>query len=143
MLFTGEYRRSIDEKGRLIVPSSMRELIPGEGTALARGVDGCIDLWPEGEWERQAQDILAQPRSSEARREFIRRVAGKSHTDQIDKQGRITVPQQLRDYAGITADVVIVGVFDHVEIWDPIRYAAIEEKQEETPLEEQLKQLNI
>ena len=143
MLFTGEFRRSIDEKGRLIVPASLRELIPDDEMALSRGVDGCIDLWPKEEWERQARELLAQPRSATQRREFIRQLAGKGHTDQVDKQGRITVPQQLRDFAGIDADVVIVGVFDHAEIWSPERYAAMEAKQEATPLQEQIRELNI
>ena len=143
MLFTGEFRRSIDEKGRLIVPSSLRELIPGDELVLSRGVDQCIDLWPRQEWEAQARELLAQPRSKAEVREFTRRLAGKGHHDRIDKQGRITVPQHLRDFGAIDSDVVIVGMLDHAEIWSPERYAQQEAKQEETPLEEQYGRLNI
>jgi len=143
VLFTGEFRRSIDDKGRLIVPSRLRDLIGDQSVVLTLGVEPCISFWPEQEWTAQARALLAQPQSASETRRVVRQLAGKGHTDQVDKQGRITVPQHLRDKAGIEADVVIVGMLNHAEIWSPERFAEEEAKQEETPLEERFGQLNI
>ena len=143
MLFTGEFRRSIDEKGRLIVPSRLRELIAEDKVVLTQGVEPCISFWPEQEWVSQARALLAQPQSATETRRVVRQLAGKGHTDQVDKQGRITVPQHLREQAGIASDVVIVGMLNHAEIWSPEKYAEEEAKQQETPLEERFGQLNI
>jgi MraZ protein len=143
VLFTGEFPRSIDDKGRLIVPSRLRDLITDDKVVLTQGVEPCIAFWPEEQWSAQARELLAQPQSAAETRRTVRQLAGKGHTDRIDKQGRITVPQHLRDRAGIDSEVVIVGMLNHAEIWSPERYAEEEAKQEETPLEERFGQLNI
>jgi MraZ protein len=141
--FTGEFRRSIDEKGRLIVPSRLRDEIAGDSVILNQGYEPCISLWTNGGWGRFEQNLLAQPQSDPETRRLVRRLGSKGHTDQVDKQGRITVPQHLREYAGIEDDIVIVGLLDHAEIWDPERYAEEEIRQNETTLEEQIARLKI
>lgn len=143
MSFTGEFRRSIDEKGRLIVPSRLRDEIGDDKVTLTVWTEQCISLWSGAGWRRLESNLLAQRQNSTEARRFVRRMATKSHTDQVDKQGRITVPQHLRDYAGIDRDVVIAGSLDHAEIWSPERYAEEEKKQEETPMDVQIQELNI
>jgi MraZ protein len=119
--FTGEYRHSIDTKGRLIVPSAMREPL-GETVYLSRWMENCIALWSEQGWADITDRLRSLPPSQVQARRFLRLMSASAHRDTVDKQGRINVPQKLREIAGITRDAVVIGVLDHAEIWDPDRY---------------------
>ena len=124
MSFIGEFRHSIDAKGRLIVPRAMRDELEGDTAVLVTYLDGCIAMFSKGGFERFQQQLLGLERSREESRALIRTMGAGTHQDDVDKQGRITVPAKLREYAGIDKDVVISGSFDHAEIWNPDRYAA-------------------
>jgi MraZ protein len=118
--FTGEYRHTIDAKGRLIVPSPMRDALGGT-VYLCRWMEECIAMWSEEGWEEITTKLRALPMSQPGSRRFVRWVMSSAHRDEVDKQGRITVPQKLRDIAGITRDATVIGALGHAEIWDPAR----------------------
>lgn len=141
MFFTGEFRHSIDAKGRLIVPSKVRDALDNGRVMLTVGEELCISLWSGDGLERLSRSLLEQDRTEEEVRRAIRQMAGKGHVDTVDKQGRITIPQHLRHYAGIDKDVVIVGMLDHAEIWSPERYAEEELRQAERPMADRIKDL--
>ena len=113
-MFYGEYRHTIDAKGRLFIPSKLREKL-GEEFMLSRGFDKCVCIYPMDEWERFTQklDDLPVAKERHVRRYFY---AG-AYEGSADAQGRITVSQLYRDFAGLAKDVVIVGNRTHLELW--------------------------
>jgi MraZ protein len=121
--FTGTFRHTIDTKGRLIVPSRLRDQLEKDLVVLTVWPDGCISMWSGQGWETLQSKLLAQRQSSPQARAAVRQIASMAHTDQVDRQGRITVPQNLREHAGITRDVVVTGALDHGEIWSPEKWA--------------------
>lgn len=122
MDFTGEFRHSIDAKGRLIVPSSLREPL-GRPVRLSRWLDNCIAVWSEEGWDRIVGQLQEQARSNPKTRRFVRQFTSSTSPEEIDKQGRVSVSQKLRDLAGIDKNTVVIGALDHVELWDPERWA--------------------
>ena len=119
MSFTGEFRHTIDAKGRLIVPSRMRDELDGDVAVLVTYLDGCIAMFSKEGFQRFEQQLMGLERSREESRALIRTMGSGTHDDEVDKQGRITVPAKLREYAGIEKEVVIIGAFDHAELWNP------------------------
>ena len=115
--FCGEYKCSADAKGRLLIPSKLRELFPeGECMILVRSLDRCINLYTEERWRSFEEKIFALP-ETEAR--DVRRFFYASMQDvEPDGQGRVLIPAGLREYAGIEKTVVVLGCGDHAEIWD-------------------------
>lgn len=124
MSFTGEFRHTLDAKGRLIVPSRMRDELTGGVVHLTRWMDSCVAIWSEAGWQEIEAKLAAQPMSDENARRFVRMVFASHHEDEVDKQGRITVPQHLRELADITRDVVVTGAGTHGEVWSPERWEA-------------------
>jgi MraZ protein len=121
--FTGEFRHTLDAKGRLIVPVRMRDELAGGVVHLTRWLDGCIAMWSSEGWARMEGKLAEQPvASSPTARAFVRLVSGSHHEDEIDKQGRITVPQHLREFAEVTRDCVVTGAVDHGEVWSPEKW---------------------
>ena len=121
MSFTGEYRHTIDTKGRLIVPSRLRDELDEGRVVLTIHPDGCIALWSGEGWREFEAKLLTQRGSSKDARKVVRTFAASAFTDEVDRQGRVAVPQHLREQAGIEKDVVVVGVLDHAELWSPDR----------------------
>ena len=119
MSFTGEFRHTLDAKGRLIVPSRMRDELGGDVAVLVTYLDGCIAMFSKEGFQRFEEQLMGLERSREESRALIRTMGSGTHDDEVDKQGRITVPGKLREYAGIEKEVVIIGAFDHAEIWNP------------------------
>jgi MraZ protein len=141
--FTGEFRHTVDSKGRLIVPSRLRDELEDDRVVLARWPDGCVALWA-GEGWKDLEERLRQHRRSDANaRAAVRAIAASAHQDQVDRQGRITLPQHLRDHAGIDRDVVIVGALDHGEIWGPERWEQEQAKVEDDRLDELVQSLEF
>lgn len=122
--FTGEYTHSIDQKGRLIIPSKFRELL-GEKFVVTKGMDGCLWIFSSKSWDEFANN-LHNLQSSNANVRKIKRYffAGATETE-TDKQGRILLPQSLRAHAKLEKDVVLAGVSDKIEIWDADEWAKI------------------
>jgi len=115
-VFMGEFQHSLDEKGRLIIPAKFREEL-GEKFVLTRGLDNSLFVYPIDQWRLLEEKIKELPTSRADTRAFVRLFfSGAVETEQ-DKQGRMTIPQHLREHAKIERDVYIIGVSTKIEIW--------------------------
>ena len=125
---TGTYEHNIDAKGRLAIPSKLRDEL-GSVFYLAMGVDACLAVYPQSTWDRFTEKFASLPMSqSKAMRPLFANAA----RCELDNQGRIVIPQKLRRYAGLDKDVVILGVNDRAEIWSADAWNA-QEEEEMTP----------
>ncbi|MEL1134240.1 division/cell wall cluster transcriptional repressor MraZ [Desulfitobacterium sp. THU1] len=115
-MFMGEYLHTIDGKGRLIVPSKFREAL-GERFIATKGLDHCLFVYPQEEWKILEEKLRALPFTQQDARAFVRFFFSGATECEIDKQGRILLPANLREYAQLDKDVVLVGVSSRVEIW--------------------------
>lgn len=122
MSFTGEFRHTIDAKGRLIVPSRLRDELDGNKVVLAQHFTSCIGMWTGEGWSKLAEELLSLGRSSARARRLVRQFSSSASQEEVDKQGRVTIPPSLREYAGIDREVVVIGALDHGEIWSPERW---------------------
>lgn len=112
----GEYLHTIDGKGRLIVPAKYREAL-GEKFIATKGLDHCLFVYPIDEWQALEEKLRALPFTQPDARAFVRFFFSGATECELDKQGRILLPANLRDYAQLEKDVVLVGVSSRVEIW--------------------------
>jgi MraZ protein len=115
-LFIGEYRHSLDVKGRIIVPSKFRDGL-GDKFVLTKGLDGCLFAYSKEEWANFEEKIKTLPLTNKDARAFIRFFFAGAVECEIDKQGRTLIPPMLREHAGLNKDLVIIGVSSRVEIW--------------------------
>ena len=115
-MLSGEYRHSIDNKGRLIIPSKIR-LEMGEKIVITRGLDGCLFGYNEKTWDSIMQKLNTLPFTKRDARNFTRFMTSGATTLEFDKQGRINIPSYLNEYAALLKEVVIVGVVNRIEIW--------------------------
>lgn len=120
-MFMGEYSHSIDEKGRLIMPAKFREEL-GEAFVLTRGLDGCISVYPQNEWKKLEEKLSSLPLTNKNARTITRFLVSSAATCELDKQGRMLVPNALREYAGLVKDVIITGNLERIEIWDKAKW---------------------
>ena len=121
MSFTGEYRHNLDAKGRLIIPARFRDQLGDEFT-VTRSLDGCLAMYAAPEWQALEEKLNALPMTNEKARSLKRFLLGSAAICELDKQGRILLPQVLRDRAGLDKDITLLGVGDHIEIWDTNTY---------------------
>jgi len=119
-MYTGEYNHTIDNKGRMIIPSKYREAL-GERFMVTRGTEHNLTIYDMDQWKEYTDKLMALPGNGEVRK-MIRFIVAGAVEAEIDKQGRILVPQLLREWAGLTKDVVLAGVINHIEVWDQERY---------------------
>jgi len=115
-LFIGEYQHTIDSKGRVIMPVKFREAL-GSKFVLTKGLDSCLFVYPNEEWINFEKKLRSLPLTSRDARAFIRFFFAGACECELDKQGRILIPGNLREYAGLEKDLVIIGVSTRVEIW--------------------------
>ena len=125
-MFRGQYEHAIDDKGRLSIPARFREVLKKEKSLVLSSADGYITAYRMKEWRNLENRIRSNPTFKRDRRDFLRLVYSKAEDVEIDPQGRILISQALRQRAGITREVVILGVMDEFEIWDKARWAAKE-----------------
>lgn len=116
-MLLGEYRHNVDVKGRVSVPSKFRDDL-GQSFVVTKGLDNCLFMYSKTEWETFEEKLKQLPLTNADARTFIRFFFAGATEVEVDKQGRINIPQVLRDYAGIKKDVVIAGVATRAEIWD-------------------------
>lgn len=122
-MFTGEYRHSVDAKGRLAVPAKLRGQLES-GAFVSRWMDACLAIWPRAEWERLAAKVAALPTVENAGARLINRFLFANAVEVVwDAQGRFVLPSYLRDAVGLGSEAVIVGSLDHAEIWTPDGWA--------------------
>lgn len=116
-MFMGEYSHTIDTKGRLIVPSKFREQL-GNEFVVTKGLDGCLFVYPNEEWKNIEEKFRNIPLTTKDARKFSRFFFAGAASCEVDKQGRILLPPNLRSYAGLEKEIVSAGVLNRVEIWD-------------------------
>lgn len=115
-MFIGEYQNSIDAKGRIIIPAKFRDGL-GYQFILTKGLDDCLFIYPMSEWDKFEQKLAELPLSSKEARSFVRYFFASAVECEADKQGRLTIPSHLREYAKINKELVTIGVMNRVEIW--------------------------
>jgi transcriptional regulator MraZ len=113
----GTHRYQLDPKGRVSLPARFREAF-ADGVWLTIGQDGCLYVFPRAEWQRRSDEVASSPLSDADGRAYSRLFFGASDEAKLDSQGRVTIPQRLREAVGIKKDVVVLGVRDRMEIWD-------------------------
>ncbi len=116
-MFMGEYNHTIDEKGRLIIPSKFREEL-GNEFVVTKGLDGCLFAYDNTEWSKLEERLKALPFTNKDARAFTRFMLAGAASVELDKQGRILLPSVLRTFAGLDKDVVLIGVASRIEIWN-------------------------
>ncbi len=132
-MFLGEFEHTIDDKGRLTVPAKFRDELEG-GVVVTRGLDKCLWAYSRSEWEILAAKIAKLPTTTnQAVRNFSRFMFSSAFDSIPDRQGRVLIPQNLRNYAGITNETVIIGVMNKVEIWNPENWGQVLSAVEEDP----------
>ena len=119
--FFGTYEHTLDGKGRVILPAKFRSPFD-HGGYLTQFSDGCLALWPPDEFQRQAEQMKERGRSGRSDRNLARYWASATQELEVDRQGRLVVPARMREFAGLETDVMVVGVFDRVELWNPARW---------------------
>jgi MraZ protein len=123
----GSYRFSVDPKGRVSIPAPFRKILfpqPGRTGTLTRGYENCIALYPPDRWEEQEKQLADLPFTVGNVRLFAREMAFHARPCTVDGQGRILLPKELREWARIGADALVLGVFRHIEIFNPEVYEA-------------------
>ena len=141
-MFTGEYNHTIDAKGRLIVPSKFREQL-GEEFVVTKGLDGCLFVYSTEEWNRFEGKFSEVPLTTKDARKFSRFFFAGAATCEVDKQGRILLPANLREYAGLEKDIVSAGVMNRVEIWDKNRWMDNSEYDDMDEIAEHMAELGL
>lgn len=122
-MFMGEYNHTIDPKGRVIIPAKFRENL-GSQFVITKGLDGCLFGYPYDTWEEVGKNFQESMKANKEARKFSRFFFASASSCDIDKQGRILIPANLRDYAGLKKDVVLAGNLTHIEIWDKDKWDA-------------------
>ena len=125
-MFKGEYNHSIDAKGRVIVPAKFREKL-GDAFVVTKGLDGCLYGYAEEDWQVFEEKLSTLPLTNKDSRQFTRFFLAGAADVEVDKQGRILLPQNLREFAALEKDVVLVGVSKRIEIWDKDRWNGVTE----------------
>ena len=120
-MFTGEYRHTVDDKGRLAIPARFRAQLEG-GAVLSRWIDGCLAIHTKAGWRALEERVASVPVTDPAGRIFQRQIFGGALEADLDRQGRVLVPAYLRDEIGVSTEALVVGVRDHGEIWAPDRW---------------------
>lgn len=116
-MFLGTHQPRLDDKGRLFLPAKFRDEL-SEGLVLTKGQERCLYAWPLPEWTRITDQMRTAPVTGKISRDFGRVLFASASLEVPDKQGRITVPAALREYAGLARDCVVIGANTRVEVWD-------------------------
>lgn len=143
-MFIGEYQHHIDTKGRLAVPSKFKKDL-NKGAVVTRGLDNCLFLYTQEEWQKLAQRLSSLPLSQANTRAFARLMLAGAMDVKLDKQGRIILPEYLRNFADIKKKVVIAGLYNRLEIWDETVWNQYKKKTESASedIAEKLSELGV
>ncbi len=142
MMFMGEYNHTIDAKGRLIVPSKFREAL-GDTFVVTKGLDGCLFVYDNEEWQAFEEKLRSLPITNKEARQFARFFLAGAAEVEVDKQGRILVPNILREFAQINKDVVLIGVASRIEIWSKERFEGMASFEDMDEIAEHMAQLGL
>lgn len=143
-MFIGEYSHNLDDKGRLAVPKKFRPDL-SKGAVVTRGLDSCLFLYTKTEWAKLAEKLAALPFAQANTRAFARLMLAGAMDVDIDKQGRVMLPEYLRQYAGIAKSVVVAGLYNRLELWDETKWAEYKKKteNESNQIAEQMANLGV
>ncbi len=134
-MFIGEYRHTLDDKGRIAIPAKLRYSKVGEDEywVATKGFDRCLFLYPKHEWERIVNKINERLTFTKKEdRSFLRMFISPATEQTVDRQGRIAIPQSLREYAGIKKEIVTLGAVNRIEIWSEENWNRYKEENEKT-----------
>jgi MraZ protein len=131
MMLLGTHTPKLDDKGRLILPAKFRDEL-SEGVVITRGQERCLYVFSKSEFASVHEKIRQAPVTSEDARKYLRVFLSGATDDQPDKQGRVLLPQLLREYAGLQKELVIIGVGSRAEIWDAASWQNYLANNEET-----------
>lgn len=121
-MFIGQYAHQLEAKGRLSVPKKFRSQLES-GAILSQGLDGCLFLYPKAVWLQLMSQLQALPLTQSDARNFTRALTYTAVEVEIDRLGRILIPEYLKKYAGITSECVVAGALERIEIWDQTKFA--------------------
>ena len=116
-MFIGEYNHNLDDKGRLAIPAKFRTILK-KGAVVTKGLDNCLFLYSKEQFEKIATKFAALPISSAKARAFSRHMLAGAMDVEFDNQGRVTLPEYLRDFSGLKKSIIIAGLYNHLEIWN-------------------------
>jgi MraZ protein len=125
-MFLGEFQHSLDAKGRVILPAKYRDQL-AEGAFVTKGRGGCLSVFTPKEFEVVATEIREQSKRGQRELNAARSFFGGTTEVRADKQGRVALPPNLREYAGLDREVVLVGLFSRIEIWDRARWHELDQ----------------
>jgi MraZ protein len=143
-MFIGEYSYNIDQKARLAIPAKFRQTF-AEGLVITRGIDKCLFVYSKVEWQKLAEKLMNLPLSQANSRAFARLMLAGAMDVELDQQGRVLVPDYLRDYADLKKKVVLAGLYNRLEIWDSENWRIYKERteRESGDIAEKLSELGI
>lgn len=124
-LLTGEYKNTLDEKGRIQLPAKLRANLSGNVLVVTQALDRCLWLFTPEEWKNLSSRILEAASPFNTRNRLVlRRLIAPAQEVEFDKSGRISIPQSLREYAGLSKECVLLGISKYLELWDSGAYGA-------------------
>lgn len=129
-MFFGTYTPKLDDKGRLFLPAKFREEL-AEGLVVTRGQERCLTIWSMEDFGRLTERLREAPVTNKGTRDYVRMLFAAASQEVPDKQGRISIPSVLRDYASLTKDVMVIGAMNRIEIWDPSSWDTYSQEQEQ------------
>lgn len=141
-MFMGEYNHTVDTKGRLIIPSKFRETL-GDEFVVTKGLDGCLFVYDNTEWTAFEEKLKTLPLTNKDARQFVRFFLAGAGSVEVDKQGRILIPSNLREFAGLEKDVVLVGVGSRIEIWSRLKWESEAENEDMDSIAEHMSELGF
>ena len=143
-MLLGEFQHSLDTKGRMAIPAKFRDKLLS-GAIITRGIDNCLFVFANAEWEALATKLIALPLAQANSRAFVRLMLAGATDVTLDNQGRILIPDYLRKYAGLKKDVVVAGLYNRIEVWDESAWQSYKTKTESSSeaIAEQLGELGI
>jgi MraZ protein len=142
-VFIGKHDRSLDDKGRLVLPSGFRRAFEDAGGGVLAPWDRCLALWTRDDFEVVMDKLLAKVRDGEADDDVVRLFSGAAADVQLDTQGRFVVPEEHRTHADITREVKVLGQHTRIEIWDANRFAAMEDGKSADDVSAEIRRLRI
>ena len=129
-MFFGTYTPKLDDKGRLFLPAKFREDL-ADGLVVTRGQERCLTVWSMTDFGRLTDRLREAPVTNKGTRDYVRMLFAAASQEVPDKQGRITLPPVLREYASLRKDVMVIGAMNRIEIWDPTSWAEYSQEQEQ------------
>ncbi|MDA1169006.1 MAG: division/cell wall cluster transcriptional repressor MraZ [bacterium] len=129
-MFIGQYNHTIDEKGRMNLPIKFRREV-SSGVVVTRGLDHCLFVYPKAQWQEMAEKLAKLPVTQKSSRAFARLMLAGAWDAELDSQGRLMLPEYLRQYAEIKKHVVVAGLYNRIEVWDEEAWSKYQKTTEE------------